>query len=83
MHALKLEVPDEIYEPLLTRAKQNGQTPEQLALNWLAAAVQQPGEDPLLQLAGAFECERTDVSECHDVYLGQGLAKELQDSSDG
>jgi len=32
--------------------------------------------DPLLQLGGVFECDVTDVGECHDDYIGQSLRTE-------
>ena len=77
-HTLTLQVSDDIYEALVHRARQAGQEPDQLALEWLATALQTASEDPLLQLAGAFECELTDVSERHDAYLSRSLEQELR-----
>jgi hypothetical protein len=67
-HTLTLEIPDELYNPLLQKAKATGQTPEKLLTEWLSTAVQRPNNDPLLQLAGVFEAEVTDATERHDSY---------------
>jgi hypothetical protein len=77
-HTLKLEIPDELYEPLLQKAKATGQTLEELLTEWLSTAVQRLNNDPLLQLAGVFEAQVTDLSERHDSYIGQELAEELR-----
>lgn len=70
---LTLEIPDDVYEPLLKRARQIGQTPEQIISQWIECAVKQLTSDPLLQLAGVFESDVTDISERHDEYIGQNL----------
>jgi hypothetical protein len=70
---LTLEIPDDVYEPILKRAAQIGQTPEQIISQWIENAVKQATTDPLLQLAGAFESEVSDISERHDEYIGQSL----------
>jgi hypothetical protein len=82
-HTLILEVPEEVYEPLFRKAKQTGETPEKIVAVWLANAVKSLTDDPLLQLAGVFASDATDVSERHDEYIGQGLMKELHRSKDG
>ena len=70
---LKLELPNAVYEHLLKKAKVFGQTPEQIAQKWMVDAAKQLSEDPLLRLAGTFESNVTDISECHDKYIGQEL----------
>ncbi len=71
--AITLQIPDHLYEPLLKRAKQIGEKPEQIVLLWIECAVKRFTDDPLLQLAGAFESDKTDVSERHDHYIGQSV----------
>ena len=61
--ALTVEIPDHIYEPLKQKANQTGQTPEQIASAWIEKAVNRLSADPLLQLAGVFESEFSDISE--------------------
>lgn len=83
VHTLILEVPEEVYEPLVKKAKQAGQTPEKMVAQWLANAIQPLTDDPLLQLAGVFESDVTDVSEKHDEYIGQGLMRGLRGNNNG
>ena len=78
VHTLVLEVPEELYEPLVKKAKQTGQAPEKVVLEWLKKTIQPLHEDPLLQLAGIFESDLTDIGEKHDEYIGQGLMRELR-----
>lgn len=72
--ALTLTLPDSVYHPLLTMADRAGQAPEQMISEWIENTVRQlTDEDPLLQLAGLFESDLTDISENHDNYIGQNL----------
>jgi hypothetical protein len=82
-HTLILEVPEEIYQPLIKKAQQVGLTPEKVVLQWLISAIKPLTDDPLLQLAGIFESAVTDVSEKHDEYIGQELMRELHGSNNG
>lgn len=82
-HILTLDIPDQVYEPLLERAKQTGQTPEDMVLEWLTRTTRNLTDDPLLQLAGTFESSLTDVSDRHDDYIGQGLQEVLRRSNNG
>jgi hypothetical protein len=66
---LTLKISDKTYKLLF----QHGQTPEQIISDWIEDKVKQTVEDPLLQLAGVFEANVTDVSERHDEYMGQSL----------
>jgi hypothetical protein len=77
-HAMILEVPDDVYEPLVSQAKQLGRTPEEIALEWLSAAATRQEEDPLLALAGTIESDITDVADRHDYYIGEQLLRELR-----
>jgi len=71
--ALTLKLPDHIYKPLLKTATLSGKTPEQIISEWIEKMVSHMNEDPLLQLAGMFECNITNVSDLHDEYIGQTL----------
>ena len=82
-HTLTLDIPDAVYVPLLQQAQQAGKTPEEAVLAWLVSTVQRLTDDPLLQLAGSFASPMTDVSDRHDVYLGQSLMEELRGNEHG
>jgi hypothetical protein len=82
-HTLTLGIPDAVYVPLLQQAQQAGKTPEEAVLAWLVSTVQRLTDDPLLQLAGSFASPMTDVSDRHDVYLGQSLMEELRGNEHG
>jgi hypothetical protein len=70
---LTLQIRDDVYEPLLKKANQIGQTPEQIAIEWIENQIKTLTDDPLLQLAGIFESKITNVSDRHDEYIGQSL----------
>jgi hypothetical protein len=70
---LTLEISDNIYEVLLKTSSQVGQTPEQIILEWVENKIKRTMQDPLLELAGTFESNTTDIGERHDEYLGQIL----------
>ena len=70
---LTLEIPDQIYRPLLKKADQRGKTLDQIILEWLGNIVKDDLDDPLLQLAGAYASDITDVGTKHDFYIGQEL----------
>jgi hypothetical protein len=71
---LTLEITDTIYEVLLETSAQAGQTPEQIILEWVEHRIKQTMSDPLLELAGTFESDTTDVSERHDEYFGAAVS---------
>ena len=71
MHTLTLELPDDIYEPLLHQAQRSASTPEGLLTQWAVKAVQPVPEDPLLNLLGSIEGDVNDVSARHDEYLSR------------
>ncbi len=78
VHALTIELPEEVFRTLQTRAAQQGQSLETLAAECVANSVRPPASDPLLKWAGAFESDVPDAAERHDYYLGQALYEELQ-----
>ena len=80
-HQLTLEVPDEIYQPLLQKAQVTGQTVEAVAGACLAASVENgaPGSR-LRKWAGFWASNVPDAGVRHDEYLGQALYDELNES---
>ena len=76
MHTLTLQLPDELFEPLVLQAQRFGITPEKVVTDWVASAVLSPPEDPLLNLLGSIQSDISDVAQRHDEYLGQALAME-------
>jgi len=72
-----LEVPEEIYQPLAKSAEQKGATPEELAIEWLAAAIRTAISDPVEKFIGAFSSNIPDWADQHDKYIGQVLMKQM------
>jgi hypothetical protein len=81
-HTLTLTIPDEVYQTLVKQAGNSGRVPEELAREWLAAALQRLSEDPLFRLAGAFQFRLPDVAERHHEYIGEGLKRKLSGGDD-
>lgn len=81
-HTLVLELPEDIYEPLANTAKQTGQTPEELAVEWLATAVQNATDDPVENFIGAFSSNIPDWTDQHDKYIGQSLMEQIRNKTD-
>jgi len=79
-HKLMLEVPEEVYEPLLKAAEQTGQAPEALALRWLAQAIRRTVDDPLEPFIGAFASGGSDWADRHDRYLGEAALDTAKNS---
>ena len=80
-HQLVLQVPDEIYDPLTKTASESGKAPEELAVDWLAAASRHAAKDPVEKFIGALPSGVSDWATEHDKYLGQGLT-ESNDSNE-
>ncbi len=76
-HALLLELPEEIYQPLVKTAQQSGHTPEELVTIWLTTVVRQTLQDPLEQFIGAFHSQVPDWADEHDMYLRQELFEQM------
>lgn len=79
-HTLTLELPQEVYERLIREAEEAGQPPEDVAVQWLVAASQNHGVDPLEELIGTLHSDVSDWAERHDHYLGLA-ALETHDES--
>ncbi len=76
-HTLRLQIPETLYEPLIKVAAQMGRTPEELAIDWLAAAMQEYVDDPLEKFIGAFSSNIPDWVDQHDRYIGQSLKRSI------
>lgn len=75
---ITVQVSDYVYELLLNKATEMGQTPEQIALMWLEDKTKQIDNEPLLQLAGIFSSDVPNISAQHDKYIGEHLHHEEQ-----
>jgi len=79
MHQLTLDLPDEVYQPLVQKAQATGQTVEAVASDCLTDSVQQltPGSR-LRRWAGALDSGLSDLAARHHDYLGEALRDELR-----
>ena len=78
VHTLILEVPEELYEPLVKTAVQSKQKPEELVIHWLKTAFRHSEEDPVEKFIGAFTSNVSDWADQHDKYIGQALMEEMR-----
>jgi hypothetical protein len=76
-HPFILELPENVYESLLEKAKQAGKSPEALAVQLLTAATQTVVDDPLEQFIGAFSSHGSDWADAHDKYLGLSVGEAM------
>ena len=76
-HTLILDVPEDVYEPLLKKAKQAGSTPEELAVKWLLTIIRNVMNDPVENFIGAFSSNISDWADQHDKYLGGTLMEKM------
>jgi hypothetical protein len=77
-HPLTLELPENVYESLVKKAKQAGKSPEVLAVQLLTAATQPGIDDPLEQFIGAFSSHGSDWADAHDKYLGLSVKEKMR-----
>lgn len=82
LHTLTLEIPEEVYEPLVKTAERIGQTPEALAAECVADAINRLADDPVLQFIGAFDSGVPDLGTRHDYYIGEQLMREMLDGNE-
>jgi hypothetical protein len=81
-YTLKLEMPESVYEPLVKVAEQRGQSPEELACEWLIMAIRAATEDPVENFIGAFKGAVPDWADQHDRYIGQTLIAQIKNIDD-
>ncbi len=73
MNTIALQVPEDLYRSLTRVAEKTGKTPEELALQWLNAGLQNIADDPVEEFIGAFSSDISDWADRHDDYLGLAL----------
>jgi hypothetical protein len=79
-HQLTLELPDEVYQPLVQKAQATGQTVAAVAQECLSQALtRKAGYGRLRRWAGALASGVPDAGVRHDEYLGQALYDELNE----
>lgn len=79
-HQLVIEIPDEVFEPLASKAQATGRSIESVAQAYLAASVRdQTASRPLLSLAGSWASGIPDTGSRHDAYLGQAIHDQLHE----
>ena len=73
-HQLTLDLPDEVYLPLLRKAEEAGQPLPSLVGDWLARAIRDPRPAGRFRnWAGAFASDVPDAASRHRDYLGRAL----------
>lgn len=79
IHQVTVQIPDEVYLPLLKQAEESGQTVEQVAGARLAQTVASPAPGSLLRKwIGAMDWVPNDVASRHHEYIGEGLYEDLK-----
>ena len=81
-HTLTLELPEEVYEPLVKSAEQLGKAPEQMAVQILAESVRQFEDDPIEKFIGAFDSGAPDWADNHDKYIGESILEHMRNDTD-
>ena len=76
-HSLTLDLPEEIYQPLLKTAMTNGKKVEEVAVEVLASVKSNKVADPFERFIGSVKSDITDLAENHDKYIGENLAQDL------
>lgn len=71
--ALTLQIPEDLYQPLVEISKRRGQSPEEFTLQWLKISIQHFADDPLEVLIGSVQSDIPDWTENHDRHLGENL----------
>jgi len=82
-HVLYLELPEDIYKPLIKNAKRKGCSPEETAIEYLKSILVKFEDDPIEKFIGAFHSDNPDWADKHDKYLGQTLMEEMKKNETG
>jgi hypothetical protein len=82
-HKLVVDVPEDVYLSLVEAARQEGQSPELLAAQWLADVIRSNGSDPLEKWIGAFSGNTPGWADEHDKYIGEGIVSSMRDAESG
>jgi hypothetical protein len=75
---LTLELPENVYNSLAEKAKQESQSPESLAVQLLTTATQTVIDDPLEPFIGAFSSHGSDWADAHDKHLGLSVKEKMR-----
>lgn len=76
-HSLTLDLPEEIYQPLLKTALTKGKKVEEIAVEVLASVKSKKVADPFERFIGSVKSDIIDLAENHDEYIGENLAHDL------
>jgi hypothetical protein len=79
-HTLVIDLPEEVFEPLVKSADRTGRTPEETALHWLQDAARRSSEDPIEKFIGSLGSTVPDWADQHDKYLGGALVQEVREN---
>lgn len=82
-HVLQLELPEDIYKPLLKNARQRGRSPEEIVIQCLKSILLKLEDDPIEKFIGAFHSDIPDWADQHDKYLGHTLMEEMKKNEPG
>jgi hypothetical protein len=81
-HTLLLSLPEDVYVSLMKTAVETGQSPEQLAVQWLIAGSRssspQHEHDPLDDIIGCIDTGISDWGTNHDWYIRQGILESMR-----
>jgi hypothetical protein len=78
-HQITLNLPDDIYQPLLEKAQGSGKTLEALVSEYIVQIFHsKPGYGRVRRWAGALTSDVPDAGTRHDEYLGEALLEELR-----
>lgn len=75
-HLLTLDLPAKVYESLCQVGERTGKPLEQVAVDWLVAAIQQATPDPMESFIGAWHSDIVAWPDRHDSHIGSALAKD-------
>lgn len=78
-HTIVIDLPEEVFEPLVKSADRTGKTPEETALRWLQDAARRSSEDPVERFIGSLSSTVPDWADRHDKYLGDALVQEVRE----
>jgi hypothetical protein len=78
VHQVLLDIPDELYQPLVQEAREVGKRPEEVITDWLTQAVR-IRQDRLRRWAGAYTSGVPDAALRHHEHLGEALHPQATD----
>jgi hypothetical protein len=73
-HSVTVELPDDLYNPLATKARESGRTVEELAVDCIAGEILGPVH-PLEKLIGTLDSQDFKIGGDIDALLGDEIAR--------